>query len=102
MFRDGFRELAPAFDVGFDLKQDLLELHIEVDEVLFDALKDGKRLVHHVQLLVGLGPFKIIKPLCGVGLLIDLTGGTGKEESPLSHVDIIVTEQDLIKTHIFL
>jgi len=75
--------------------KDLLEFDVEVDEVLFDALEHGNVLVHEVQLLVGLLPLKIVEPLSWIRLLVDLSTRSSKEESPFSHVDLIISEEDL-------
>ena len=75
--------------------KDLLELNIEVDEVLFNTFEDGQLSVHNVELLVALLPLEIIKPLSRVRLLIDLARWAGKEESPLTHINLVVAEQDL-------
>ena len=75
--------------------KNLLELNVEVDEVLFDTFKDRNCLVHHVELLVGLGPFEIIKPLGWIGLLIDLTRWSSEVESPFIHVNLLVTKENL-------
>jgi len=47
-----------------------------------------------MELLVGLGPFEIIEPLRGVWLFVNLTRGACKEESPLFHINFVVTKQD--------
>lgn len=81
--------------MGISRVENLLELDVEVDEVLLDSLEDGQSLVHYVQLLVRLHPFEIVEPLSRIRLLVNLTGGTGKEESPLIHVNLVVSKQNL-------
>lgn len=81
--------------VGVLRVEDLLELDVEVDKVLLDALKGWQVLVHCEQLLVSLYPLEVIQPLCRVGLLVDLTRWSSEEESPLGHVDLVVSEQNL-------
>jgi len=58
-------------------------------------LEGWKILVHDVQLLVCLSPFQVIKPVSGVWNDVNLSTWTSKEESPFSHVDLVVSEQNL-------
>lgn len=73
----------------------LLEFDVEVDEVLFNALEHGNVLVHVVELLVGLLPLEIVEPLSWIGFLVNLTARSGKEETPFSHVDLVISKQNL-------
>ena len=75
--------------------EDFLELDVEVDEVLLDSFEDWKLDVHNMELFVGLHPLEVIKPLSRVGLLVDLTRWACKEEAPLLHVYLVVSEEDL-------
>jgi hypothetical protein len=75
--------------------EDFLKLLMEVYEVVKDALENGQVLVHVVEESMDLDPFKIIEPVSWVRHLFDIAGGTSQEETPLIHVNLVVTEKNL-------
>ena len=79
--------------VGIGGIEDLLELLVELNEIGVDSLEvlDGG---HVVELLVNLSPLDVVEPVGRVGLVLNLSAGASKEESPFLHVDLVVSEED--------
>mmetsp|Transcript_11724 Transcript_11724/g.17934 ORF Transcript_11724/g.17934 Transcript_11724/m.17934 type:complete len:320 (+) Transcript_11724:685-1644(+) len=74
--------------------EDLLELLVELNEVVVDTL-EVLQLAHAVELLVDLTPLEVIEPVGWVGLGVNGTTGSSQEEAPLTHVDLVISEEDL-------
>jgi len=80
--------------MGFGSIEDLLEFLMELNKVAINTL-EGVQLAHAVELFVDLCPLNIIEPVSWVWFLLNLTTGACQEESPLWHIDLVISEQDL-------
>jgi hypothetical protein len=68
---------------------------LELNEVGIETLENLQVAGSISQLLVHLTPLKIIKPGCGIWLLLNLSTRTGKEESPLLLINFVISEHNL-------
>ena len=63
-----------------------------LDEVLFKALEAGQKFTHYVYLSVCFTPFQVAKPSCWIRQDLYLARRSGKEESKLVWIHLLVTK----------